>query len=219
MNREMPPATSGVIFTGDRLIAGVTRLVVAFSLIEANGETLLSWIADHTILSAFVVNRINAFNPSKSQMQRSFFLFLRRPNVRSRTIATFAVFRGRAPTVCHRDAYPLPQRHRNTEFFVGTAPAAEASGAVQKKTTLCFCVSVAKSRSFATRVQARRESNPQPPVLETGALPIELRTSAPLPGWLTGLEPATSGATVRRSNRLSYNHHAVVRPRRPARGV
>jgi hypothetical protein len=25
--------------------------------------------------------------------------------------------------------------------------------------------------------QARRDSNPQPPVLETGALPIELRTS------------------------------------------
>ena len=28
--------------------------------------------------------------------------------------------------------------------------------------------------------QARRESNPQPPVLETGALPIELRTYKPL---------------------------------------
>ena len=27
--------------------------------------------------------------------------------------------------------------------------------------------------------QARRESNPQPPVLETGALPIELRTYHP----------------------------------------
>ena len=26
------------------------------------------------------------------------------------------------------------------------------------------------------QIQARRESNPQPPVLETGALPIELRT-------------------------------------------
>src|SRR5256885_13583581 len=27
-------------------------------------------------------------------------------------------------------------------------------------------------------------------------------------GWLTGIDPATSGATVQRSNRLSYSHHA-----------
>ncbi len=26
-------------------------------------------------------------------------------------------------------------------------------------------------------------------------------------GWKTGLEPATSGTTIRRSNLLSYNHH------------
>ncbi len=28
-----------------------------------------------------------------------------------------------------------------------------------------------------------------------------------LSGWKTGLEPATFGTTIRRSNRLSYNHH------------
>ena len=34
-----------------------------------------------------------------------------------------------------------------------------------------------RGRGPAISAQARRDSNPQPPVLETGALPVELRTS------------------------------------------
>ena len=41
-------------------------------------------------------------------------------------------------------------------------------------------------RALPPVVQARRDSNPQPPVLETGALPVELRT----PARTTGHPPA-----------------------------
>ncbi len=58
--------------------------------------------------------------------------------------------------------------------------------------------------------QGRRGSNSQHPVLETGALPIELRPywyENKLAEW-TGLEPATPCVTGRYSNRLNYHSAA-----------
>lgn len=55
--------------------------------------------------------------------------------------------------------------------------------------------------SYASVWCARRDSNPQPPASQAGALPVELRAHMAVP---TGLEPATSAVTGQRDDQLRY---------------
>ena len=67
----------------------------------------------------------------------------------------------------------MPARHPALSYRSGTAPQH------QPKIDPALRLSYRAERSW----QARRESNPQPPVLETGALPIELLAYAGLVHW------------------------------------
>src|SRR5205085_8041513 len=52
--------------------------------------------------------------------------------------------------------------------------------------------------------------SPGPTPTDCGQLDSAFETTVVLEGWLTGIEPATPGATDRCSNQLSYSHHQTT---------
>src|SRR5690606_30734446 len=76
--------------------------------------------------------------------------------------------------------------------------------------------SLSRLLQTAIQLQARRDSNPQPPVLETGALPIELRTYAPQPPHGRGRNRTADTAIFSRVlYHLSYPAAPLASRRRP----
>src|SRR5688572_14153020 len=99
-----------------------------------------------------------------------------------------------------------------------TAPA--TSFAVSSTVTLCCTCSLMSSLRIAESWQARRESNPQPAVLETAALPIELLAYDLLQNFgddagadgLATLADGEAQALLHRDRRDQLDHHFDVVP-------
>ena len=78
-------------------------------------------------------------------------------------------------------------------------------------------------RQAALRQHERRESNPQPPVLETGALPVELRSYLPedkctfKPSILNGSDtrPAKLAAGISEADQQATPHNMTRKPEVP----
>jgi hypothetical protein len=117
-------------------------------------------------------------------------------------------------------AAPFPGQPLNLSLHCRPVKSLAALPAVPTASRLrCGETSLSRSplpvKGVVAAFGSRNDTLPSP-TLPNGEKPPQHQLRGLFEGWPTGVEPATSGTTIRRSNRLSYGHHATPKTKKTA---